>query len=81
MHTAVTLGAIYKQNYNVCGAGLLEADYIDSLFDVNETAYFEAAKAAGYGASSTEAMIKDARRTKKDLAFFVELHIEQVCGG
>lgn len=58
-------------------AGVLDGAFLDSKRDENGTSYLDAARAAGYGADSYDAMLKGARRTPEDLAFFVELHIEQ----
>lgn len=58
-------------------AGLLDPEFLDSKLDSNGTTFLEAAKAAGYGAPTTAEMVAGARRTPKDLAAFLELHIEQ----
>lgn len=58
-------------------AGVLDGAFLDSKRDENGTSYLDAAKGAGYGAASYEEMLEGARRTPADLAFFVELHIEQ----
>lgn len=64
----------------LCAAGLLDAGFLDGKLDENGTSYLEAARRAGYGAATTADMIRGARRTAQDLAYFVELHIEQVGG-
>ncbi|KAL6767627.1 hypothetical protein ACKKBF_B35990 [Auxenochlorella protothecoides x Auxenochlorella symbiontica] len=58
-------------------AGALEGDYLATLRDVNGSSYLEAARGAGYGAASLDAMLAGARRTRADLGAFLELHIEQ----
>lgn len=60
---------------------MLDGEFLDSKRDENGTSYLETAKKAGYGADTYEAMLAGARRTPENLAFFVELHIEQVCVG
>lgn len=57
--------------------GVLDWRYLESLRDANGTGYLEAARSAGYGAETTEAMVAGARLTDADLAAFLELHIEQ----
>lgn len=63
-------------------AGALEAAQVDALRDANGTGYLEAARAAGYGAATTQAMLDGAlllptKKNKKKVDYFVELHIEQ----
>lgn len=65
--------------------GVLDAAYLDSLRDENGTTYLAAATAAGYGpppgsGGGTAEMLAGARRTRADLAAFLELHIEQARG-
>jgi hypothetical protein len=64
--------------YLAIAAGVLEAEYLDSRRDENGTSFLAAAQGAGYGASTYAEMLAGARRTPADLAYFVELHIEQV---
>lgn len=60
---------------------MLDPEYLSTLRDVNGSDYLGAARSAGYGGDTYEAMLQGARRTSKDIGAFVELHIEQVWAG
>jgi ureidoglycolate amidohydrolase len=58
-------------------AGALDLKVLTALRDANGTGYLEAARGAGYGAASAEAMLAGARVEEGAVDYFLELHIEQ----
>ena len=58
-------------------AGTLSASELAALRDINGTTFLEAAKSAKAGGASEAEVLKATRLTKKDLSYFLELHIEQ----
>lgn len=58
-------------------AGALSPEELAALHDINGTTFLEAAAAAGAGGATEAEVLKHSRLTKKDLSYFLELHIEQ----
>lgn len=58
-------------------AGVLAPEVLDNKPDENGTSYLQAAISAGYGGESHADMLERTKVKVGDIAYFVELHIEQ----